>query len=44
VPGDHFGIDGYVRFGYGLPEPALRTALERVSETLDELAKRETVG
>jgi hypothetical protein len=44
VPGDHFGIDGYIRFGYGLPEPALRTALERVSETLDELAKRETVG
>jgi len=44
VPGDHFGIDGYIRFGYGLPEPALRTALERVSETLDELANRETVG
>jgi aspartate/methionine/tyrosine aminotransferase len=44
VPGDHFGIDGYVRFGYGLPEPDLRTALGRVSETLDHLAKRQTVS
>ncbi len=37
VPGDHFGMDGYVRFGYGLPESALRTALERVGETIREL-------
>lgn len=44
VPGDHFGIDGYIRFGYGLPEPSLRTALERVGTTLDALARPETVG
>lgn len=44
VPGDHFGIDGYIRFGYGLPEPSLHAALARVSTTLDALGRPETVG
>lgn len=34
VPGEHFGMDRYVRFGYGLPVDELRVALERVSDVL----------
>jgi aspartate/methionine/tyrosine aminotransferase len=32
VPGDHFGMDGYLRFGFGEPPDRLRGALDRVSE------------
>ena len=36
VPGDHFGMDRYLRIGYG-PEPAyLREALDLVHELLEE--------
>ena len=31
VPGDHFGMDGYLRISYGLPEDYLLEGLERVS-------------
>ena len=31
VPGDHFGLDGYLRISYGLPEEYLLEGLERVS-------------
>jgi aspartate/methionine/tyrosine aminotransferase len=34
VPGDHFGMDGYLRFGFGDIPDRLRGALERVSEGL----------
>jgi hypothetical protein len=46
VPGDHFGIDGYIRFGFGLPESALRTALGRVADAFDEIsaAREQAVG
>ncbi|MCI0433992.1 MAG: aminotransferase class I/II-fold pyridoxal phosphate-dependent enzyme [Gemmatimonadetes bacterium] len=37
VPGDHFGMDGFIRFGFGIPEAALRVALSRVAETVAEL-------
>ena len=34
VPGSHFGLEGYLRIGYGLPSDQLREALGRVSELL----------
>jgi len=37
VPGDHFGLDGHIRLGYGLPQNALKAALSRVAETVTEL-------
>jgi aspartate/methionine/tyrosine aminotransferase len=36
VPGDHFGMDGCLRIGFGLPAPELREALGRIGETLDQ--------
>lgn len=38
VPGDHFGMDGYVRIGFGNPADELRVGLERVREAFDEVA------
>ncbi|HET9949272.1 MAG TPA: hypothetical protein VFQ22_10150, partial [Longimicrobiales bacterium] len=37
VPGDHFGMDGYVRIGYGNPGGELLAALALVREAFDEL-------
>lgn len=37
VPGDHFGMDGYLRIGFGEDPAYLRAALERVGELLDDL-------
>lgn len=37
VPGDHFEMDGCLRFGYGPEEPYLLAALGRVAETLKAL-------
>jgi aspartate/methionine/tyrosine aminotransferase len=34
VPGDHFGMDRYIRFGYGERPEYLRAGLARVSEVL----------
>ena len=34
VPGDHFGVDGYLRFRYGLPEDYLKEGLRRVGEII----------
>ena len=34
VPGDHFGMDRYIRFGYGERPDYLRAGLARVSEVL----------
>lgn len=39
VPGDHFGMDRYLRIGYGSPPDYLRAALERIHDTLKELEK-----
>ena len=37
VPGDHFGMDGYLRIGFG-DEPAyLRQGLTRLREVLEEI-------
>lgn len=37
VPGDHFGIDQYLRFGIGIPAEALNGGLGRFSELLRDL-------
>jgi aspartate/methionine/tyrosine aminotransferase len=37
VPGDHFGMDGYLRIGYGEPPDYLRAALGRLGDLLDSL-------
>jgi len=38
VPGDHFGMDGYLRVGYGERAEYLRAGLERVHEVLASAA------
>ncbi|MFQ5746166.1 MAG: aminotransferase class I/II-fold pyridoxal phosphate-dependent enzyme [Gemmatimonadota bacterium] len=37
VPGDHFGIDGYLRIGYGIPHEELEAGLEALGACLDEV-------
>lgn len=37
VPGDHFGMDHFVRVSFGLPEEYLVTALDRIQELIMEL-------
>jgi aspartate/methionine/tyrosine aminotransferase len=39
VPGDHFGMDNYLRIGYGPPPEYLKEALEHVNEILESLGK-----
>jgi aspartate/methionine/tyrosine aminotransferase len=36
VPGDHFGMDHYLRISHGLPEDYLRAGLDRIGEMIDE--------
>jgi len=41
VPGDHFGIDGYLRIGYGVESYYLKAGLDLVSQFIQEsLTKR----
>ena len=37
VPGDHFGMDGHLRFSFGLPEDYLREGLDRISQLIGTL-------
>jgi aspartate/methionine/tyrosine aminotransferase len=37
VPGDHFGMDRFVRISFGLPENYLTEGLDRIQELLEEL-------
>lgn len=37
VPGDHFGLDGHLRFRHGLPPDYLREGLERFGKVLDDI-------
>lgn len=39
VPGEHFLMENYIRFGYGLEEERLASALKLVEEALDETKK-----
>jgi hypothetical protein len=41
VPGDHFGMDGYLRIGYGAEEGYLRAGLDLISEGLEEVRRKE---
>jgi aspartate/methionine/tyrosine aminotransferase len=36
APGDAFGMDGYLRVGFGLPEDYLGAGLQRIAAVLDE--------
>jgi aspartate/methionine/tyrosine aminotransferase len=40
VPGDHFEMDGYLRFGYGPEKDYLLKALGRVEETLNKIREK----
>ena len=37
VPGDHFGMDRYLRLGFGPPEAELRDALDSVGDAFKEV-------
>jgi aspartate/methionine/tyrosine aminotransferase len=37
VPGDHFGIDHYLRISFGLPEEYLMEGLTRIQELLSTI-------
>ncbi len=39
VPGDHFGMDHYLRISFGLPPDYLRAGLDRIHELIVELQK-----
>ncbi len=41
VPGDHFGMDRYLRIGYGPPPEYLQQALELVQEVIADLKQKE---
>ena len=38
VPGDHFGMDSYLRIGFGNPEDELLDGLGRIRDAFDEVA------
>ena len=40
VPGDHFGMDYYMRIGYGSPQEYLIAGLNRIGELVDGLAAK----
>ena len=40
VPGDHFGMDGYLRIGFGDKTDYLRDGLERVKDLIADLGLR----
>jgi hypothetical protein len=44
VPGDHFGMDGYMRIGTGPPKDYLHAGLDRVDELLKELLGEKGAG
>jgi aspartate/methionine/tyrosine aminotransferase len=39
VPGDHFGLDHYLRISFGLPPDYLRAGLDRIHELIAELQR-----
>jgi aspartate/methionine/tyrosine aminotransferase len=38
VPGDHFGMDHYLRLGFGNPEKELLEGLDRIRQAFDEVS------
>ncbi|MCF7974136.1 MAG: aminotransferase class I/II-fold pyridoxal phosphate-dependent enzyme [Phycisphaerae bacterium] len=41
VPGDHFGLDHFVRVSFGLPQDILVSALDRINALVLELSEQE---
>jgi aspartate/methionine/tyrosine aminotransferase len=41
VPGDHFGMDGYLRIGYGEPPDYVLAGLARLHDLLESLPREE---
>ncbi|HID61713.1 MAG TPA: aminotransferase class I/II-fold pyridoxal phosphate-dependent enzyme [Anaerolineae bacterium] len=39
VPGDHFGMDHFLRISFGLPPDYLRAGLDRIHELIVELQR-----
>jgi len=39
VPGDQFGMDGYLRIGYGSPRECLTAGLNRIGEMVEQVKK-----
>lgn len=39
IPGDHFGLDKYIRVSYGLPHDYLNGGLARIGEVISEIRK-----
>jgi aspartate/methionine/tyrosine aminotransferase len=39
VPGDHFGMDGFIRLNYGVPADQLRAGLERLDRVLGNVGE-----
>ena len=44
APGDHFGVDGYLRLGYGIPADRLEMALARLKEAFDDVEDKIQAG
>ena len=42
VPGAHFGMDGFIRIGFGVPADYLSAGLELVREAFDEVTRAPT--
>ena len=40
APGDHFGMDGYLRIGYGTPKNYLMTGLNRFNEFVESIREQ----
>jgi len=40
APGDHFGMDGYLRIGYGTPKNYLTAGLKRFDELIESIKER----
>jgi len=41
VPGDQFGMEGYLRIGYGSPREYLTVGLNRISEMVEQIKKEQ---
>ena len=39
IPGDHFGLDKFIRVSYGLPHDYLKGGLTRIGEVISQIRK-----
>jgi aspartate/methionine/tyrosine aminotransferase len=40
VPGDHFGMDKFIRISYGLPQDYLKEGLQRIQHLVTEIRNK----